>query len=264
MRPLLETISLCKSYQLKERFYAVRDAELTLEKGQCLGLVGESGSGKSTFIRMIARLIDADTGNGQILFNNEEISRIPAKKFARHPMRHKIQMVFQDPTNSLNPCLTIARAIADPLICLMGMSDSTAIRQRVEELADTVHLSRDLLDRYPHQLSGGQKARAGIARAIAAEPELILLDEPTTALDVSVQAQVLLLLSDLRDQLGMSYVFVSHDLSVIRLLCDTICVMRKGRFIESGDTDTVFANPQQEYTQQLLDAIPSMKNRRAA
>ncbi|MCX7322763.1 MAG: ATP-binding cassette domain-containing protein, partial [Hyphomicrobiales bacterium] len=166
------------------------------------------------------------------------------------------QMVFQDPTDSLNPRFTAARAIADPIMQLGDIKGSDALRARCEELARQVGLPLDLLDRFPHQMSGGQKARVGIARAIALQPKLIILDEPTAALDVSVQAVVLNLLQDLKRSMGMSYLFVSHDLNVVRLLCDRVIVMRAGRIVEQGATETVMENPQDDYTKQLLTAIP--------
>jgi peptide/nickel transport system ATP-binding protein len=165
-------------------------------------------------------------------------------------------MVFQDPTDSLNPRYTAARAIADPLLRFGGPMTAAALRTRCEDLAATVGLPLDLLDRFPHQLSGGQKARVGIARAIALKPDLVVLDEPTAALDVSVQALVLNLLADLKAQLGMSYLFVSHDLHVVRLICDRVIVMKSGRIVEQGSVDDVLRAPRHPYTQSLLAAVP--------
>lgn len=165
-------------------------------------------------------------------------------------------MVFQDPTDSLNPRFTAARAIADPIYRLSGIKGRDAVRARCEELAKQVGLPIELLDRFPHQLSGGQKARVGIARAIALKPELVILDEPTAALDVSVQAVVLNLLEDLKHSLGMSYLFVSHDLNVVRLLCDRVIVMRAGKIVEEGGTEAVLSAPKTDYTRELLAAIP--------
>jgi peptide/nickel transport system ATP-binding protein len=171
-------------------------------------------------------------------------------------MRRRIQMVFQDPTDSLNPRFTAARAIADPILRLSDIRGRDAIRARCEELARQVGLPVELLDRFPHQLSGGQKARVGIARAIALKPDLIILDEPTAALDVSVQAVVLNLLQDLKETLGMSYLFVSHDLNVVRLLCDRVIVMKAGKIVEEGPTERVLFAPEAQYTRDLLAAIP--------
>jgi peptide/nickel transport system ATP-binding protein len=217
------------------------------------GLVGESGCGKSTTSTMVMRLIDQT--DGSIVFDGENIGEIPARQFARLPLRKCIQMVFQDPTDSLNPRFTAARAIADPILRLSDVRGG-AIRARCEELARQVGLPLDLLDRFPHQLSGGQKARVGIARAIALKPDLVILDEPTAALDVSVQAVVLNLLQDLKEQLGMSYLFVSHDLNVVRLLCDRVIVMKAGKLVEDGPTGRVLAAPEAQYTRDLLAAIP--------
>src|SRR5258706_11687172 len=203
---------------------------------------------------MIMRLIDKTEGT--IVFDGEDIGAIPAKRFAKLPLRRRIQMVFQDPTDSLNPRFTAARAIADPILRLSGLKGAHAVRTRCEELARQVGLPVDLLDRFPHQLSGGQKARVGIARAIALKPDLVILDEPTAALDVSVQAVVLNLLQDLKDSLGMSYLFVSHDLNVVRLLCERVIVMRAGRIVEQGPTDKVLFSPESDYTRELLAAIP--------
>ncbi len=235
-------------------FRAVDGISFSIFRGESVGLVGESGCGKSTTSTIVMRLIDKS--DGTILFEGEDIGEIPAKKFARLPLRKRIQMVFQDPTDSLNPRFTAARAIADPILRLGDLSGRAAVRARCEELAQQVGLPLDLLDRFPHQLSGGQKARVGIARAIALKPDLVILDEPTAALDVSVQAVVLNLLQDLKEQLGMSYLFVSHDLNVVRLLCDRVIVMRAGKIVEEGPTERVLVAPEAQYTRDLLAAIP--------
>jgi peptide/nickel transport system ATP-binding protein len=237
-----------------DTFRAVDGVSFTVRRGESVGLVGESGCGKSTTSAMIMRLIDKSTGT--ILFDGEDIGKIPPKEFAKLPMRKRIQMVFQDPTDSLNPRFTAARAIADPILRLSEIKGRDAVRARCEELARQVGLPLDLLDRFPHQLSGGQKARVGIARAIALHPELVILDEPTAALDVSVQAVVLNLLQELKQSLGMSYLFVSHDLNVVRLLCDRVLVMRAGKIVEEGPTERVLVAPEAQYTRDLLAAIP--------
>ncbi len=234
-------------------FRAVDGITFQIARGESVGLVGESGCGKSTTSMMVMRLIDKTAG--RIVFDGEDIGAIPARRFAKLPLRKRIQMVFQDPTDSLNPRFTAARAIADPIL-RMGDVARGAIRARCEELARQVGLPVELLDRFPHQLSGGQKARVGIARAIALKPDLVILDEPTAALDVSVQAVVLNLLQDLKDLLGMSYLFVSHDLNVVRLLCDRVVVMRAGQIVEQGPTKQVLVEPQVAYTRELLTAIP--------
>jgi peptide/nickel transport system ATP-binding protein len=238
----------------QEVFRAVDGVSFTVAKGESVGLVGESGCGKSTTSMMVMRLLDQTSG--RISFDGEEIGAILPNAFARLPLRSRIQMVFQDPTDSLNPRFTAVRAIADPILQLGDIRRRDALRARCEELAGLVGLPVNLLDRFPHQLSGGQKARVGIARAIAVHPKLVILDEPTAALDVSVQAVVLNLLQDLKASLGMSYLFVSHDLNVVRLLCDRVIVMRTGRIVEQGPAETVLGDPQDAYTKELLTAIP--------
>jgi peptide/nickel transport system ATP-binding protein len=237
-----------------EQFRAVDGISFTVGHGESVGLVGESGCGKSTTSMMVMRLLDQTSG--RIMFDGDEIGGILPNAFARLPRRKSIQMVFQDPTDSLNPRFTAARAIADPLLQLSGIRGRDALRARCEELAGLVGLPINLLDRFPHQLSGGQKARVGIARAIALHPKLVILDEPTAALDVSVQAVVLNLLHDLKQSMGMSYLFVSHDLNVVRLLCDRVIVMRTGRIVEQGPSERVLGDPQDAYTKELLTAIP--------
>ena len=236
-----------------ETFRAVDGISFSIAHGESVGLVGESGCGKSTTSMMVMRLIDKTSG--LITFAGDDIGEIPARSFATLPSRKKIQMVFQDPTDSLNPRFTAARAIADPLLRLGGLGHGE-VRSRCEELAMQVGLPLEFLDRFPHQLSGGQKARVGIARAIALKPDLVILDEPTAALDVSVQAVVLNLLQDLKDSLGMSYLFVSHDLNVVRLLCDRVIVMQTGKIVEQGPTERVMEAPEASYTRDLLAAIP--------
>ncbi|MBR0941282.1 ABC transporter ATP-binding protein [Bradyrhizobium liaoningense] len=235
-------------------FRAVDGISLSIGHGESVGLVGESGCGKSTTSMMVMRLLDQTSG--LIQFDGEDIGAIAPASFARLPQRSRIQMVFQDPTDSLNPRFTAARAIADPIMQLGDIRGRDALRTRCEELATMVGLPHNLLDRFPHQLSGGQKARVGIARAIALHPELVILDEPTAALDVSVQAVVLNLLQDLKARLGMGYLFVSHDLNVVRLLCDRVIVMRTGRIVEEGSSEKVLSDPQDDYTKELLTAIP--------
>jgi peptide/nickel transport system ATP-binding protein len=236
-----------------ETFRAVDGISFSIAHGESVGLVGESGCGKSTTSMMVMRLIDKTSG--LITFAGDDIGEIPARSFATLPSRKKIQMVFQDPTDSLNPRFTAARAIADPLLRLGGLGHGE-VRSRCEELAMQVGLPLEFLDRFPHQLSGGQKARVGIARAIALKPDLVILDEPTAALDVSVQAVVLNLLQDLKDSLGMSYLFVSHDLNVVQLLCDRVIVMQTGKIVEQGPTERVMEAPEASYTRDLLAAIP--------
>ena len=237
-----------------EIFRAVDGISFTVGHGESVGLVGESGCGKSTTSMMVMRLLDQTSG--RIVFDGDEIGAMLPNAFARLPLRKSIQMVFQDPTDSLNPRFTAARAIVDPITQLGDIRGRDALRARCEELAGLVGLPVNLLDRFPHQLSGGQKARVGIARAIALHPKLVILDEPTAALDVSVQAVVLNLLQDLKQSMGMSYLFVSHDLNVVRLLCDRVIVMRAGRIVEQGSSEQVLGDPQDAYTKELLTAIP--------
>lgn len=235
-------------------FRAVDGIGFEVRRGETLGLVGESGCGKSTTSMMVNRLLDPTSG--RIVFDGQDIGAIPAKQFAASPFRRRIQMVFQDPTDSLNPRFTAERAIIDPILRMGSIRGRAALRARCEELAQLVGLPVELIDRFPHQLSGGQKARVGIARAIALDPDLVILDEPTAALDVSVQAVVLNLLEELKQRLGMSYIFVSHDLNVVRLLCDRVIVMRTGQIVEQGTAEEVLGAPRAEYTKELLTAIP--------
>jgi peptide/nickel transport system ATP-binding protein len=237
-----------------EKFRAVDGISFSVGHGESVGLVGESGCGKSTTSMMVMRLVDQTSG--RIMFDGDEIGGILPNAFARLPLRKSIQMVFQDPTDSLNPRFTAARAIADPIMQLGAVKGRDALRDKCEDLARQVGLPLNLLDRFPHQLSGGQKARVGIARAIALQPKLVILDEPTAALDVSVQAVVLNLLQDLKQSMGMSYLFVSHDLNVVRLLCDRVIVMRSGRIVEQGTSEQVLGAPRDAYTRELLTAIP--------
>jgi len=202
-----------------------------------------------------------DATSGEVLFDGQDISAIAAKDFAKNPLRSDIQMVFQDATDSLNPRHTSRHTIAEPLRQL-GKMRGAKLTARIEELATLVGLPSALLDRFPHQLSGGQKARVGIARAIALEPKFLILDEPTAALDVSIQAVVLNLLVDLRAKLGISYLLVSHDLHVVRLLCDHVIVMKDGQIVEQGPADIVMNTPKDDYTKTLLAAAPQPPARR--
>jgi peptide/nickel transport system ATP-binding protein len=268
--PLLQVIDLVKEYPragatsgfLKrfrkdakpDVFRAVDGISFELARGESLGLVGESGCGKSTTSSIVTRLLDPTSG--KVMFDGEDLTAISAQQFAQRHERRKIQMVFQDPTDSLNPRYSAADSIAEPLKRLLRMRSRKEIAAKVEELAAKVGLPAHLLNRFPHQLSGGQKARVGIARAIAVDPLLLVLDEPISALDVSVQAVVLQLLDRLKREMGMSYIFVSHDLNVVRLLCERVIVMNRGRIVETGSADDVLNNPSDDYTKTLVAAIP--------
>ena len=235
--------------------YAVDDVSFTVGKGETVGLVGESGCGKSTLVRVVTRLLDPTDGG--IKLGPRELSHTPAKRFALDPDRKRIQMVFQDAGDSINPRFTAFAAIADPLRRLRKLSGAE-LRRKVEEAASRCGLPLELLNRFPHQLSGGQRARVGIARAVAVEPDLLVLDEPTAALDVSVQVVILQLLARLKSELGMSYLFVSHDLSVVRLICDRVLVMYLGKIVEAGPAKDVFDHPLHPYTKALVAAVPSI------
>lgn len=253
---LLQVRDLEKTFAAKSGpVQAVKGVSFELTRGTSLALVGESGCGKSTLSAMLTRLLDPSSG--QVIFDGEDIGAVPARSFARHERRRDIQMVFQDATDSLNPRFSAAQAIATPLRKIAKMRGG-ALRTRVSELAEQVGLPQELLHRFPHQLSGGQKARVGIARAIALNPQLLILDEPTAALDVSIQAVVLNLLADLRADLGMTYVFVSHDLQVVRMLCDQVLVMQAGEIVERGQTAHVMDNPQHALTRALIAATPKL------
>ena len=259
-RPIMEVRDLTKTYAGKSGpVHAVKGISFAINQGQCVGLVGESGCGKSTTSEILVRLMDATSG--QIIFDGDDIARVPARSFANDSRRADIQMVFQDATDSLNPRHTARQIISEPLRRLARMRGAK-LAVRIEELAVLVGLPLPLLDRFPHQLSGGQKARVGIARAIALDPKFLILDEPTAALDVSIQAVVLNLLVDLRAKLGLSYLFVSHDLHVVRLLCDHVIVMKEGEIVEQGAAEQVMSKPQSDYTKALLAAAPKPPQRR--
>jgi peptide/nickel transport system ATP-binding protein len=238
----------------RNRFRAVDGLSFDVAQGECVGLVGESGSGKTTTSRLIAKLVKPTAGSIQL--SGEEIADADPRAFAKSAKRRLVQIVFQDPAASLDPRRTAFEAIADPLQRLEQIRQPAELGRRVRDICDLVDLPHALLGRYPHQLSGGQKARVGIARAISVYPALVVLDEPTSALDVSVQAVVLNQLDKLKRTLGLSYLFVSHDLNVVRLMCDRVMVMKSGRIVEQGKVDDLFRNPQHPYTKSLLDAIP--------
>ena len=235
---------------------AVRGVSFRLKRGSRLGIVGESGSGKTTLSRMIARLLDQS--EGEIEFDGQNIGAVPSSAFSRSVARHRIQVVFQDPLGSLNPRFSAYQAILNPLRRSEPSLAREVKRARVLEAARQAGFDPLLLSRFPHQLSGGQQARVGIARALVVKPDLLILDEPTSALDVSVQALVLNQLDLLRRELGLTTILVSHDLNVIRLMCDNVLVMRSGQVIESSDVETIFRSPAHAYTRELIDAVPHL------
>lgn len=237
---------------------AVDGVSFHLEERECLGLVGESGSGKSTVGRAILRLIQP-TG-GDIRFEGRSILHLAEGELRR--LRRQMQMIFQDPQSSLNPRKTILRSVAEPLIVHEGLS-GRELRERVRELLETVGLQRQHMYRYPHELSGGQRQRAGVARALALRPKLLVLDEPTSALDVSVQAQILTLLEKLQDDFGLTYLFISHNLAVIRHICDRVAVMYLGRIVETAPVEDLFESPRHPYTEALLSAVPVLETEAA-
>lgn len=255
--PAVRVAGLTKDYKIRqggfrsEAFRAVDDVSFEIPKGKTLALVGESGSGKSTVAKMVLKLEEPTAGTIEI--DGEEISKLSnAQAFG---LRRRMQPVFQDPYGSLDPLRNIGNTIAEPLQ-IHGVGDRASHRARVEELLDQVALPRVLATRYPNELSGGQRQRVAIARALALKPDILVLDEAVSALDVLVQDQVLQLLAELQSELGLTYLFITHDLAVVRVSSDLVCVMEKGKIVEQGTVDEIFANPQQEYTDRLLQAIP--------
>jgi oligopeptide/dipeptide ABC transporter ATP-binding protein len=228
---------------------AVDGVSFAVRPGETLAIVGESGSGKSTVARIVLRLLDANAGT--VHLDGDDITRLRGRALRRR--RGRMQIVFQDPYSSLDPRMTVQATVAEPLR-IAGRRNE--VRTRVAEVLELVGLGRELCDRYPHELSGGQRQRVGIARALVLEPELLVLDEPVSALDGSVQAQILNLLVDLQTRLGLTYLLISHDLSVVRHVADRVAVMHLGRIVETGATEAVFASPQHPYTQALLSASP--------
>ncbi len=248
--PLFEIRNLTRQYGATR---VVDDVSFTIRRGETLGLVGESGSGKSTVARMLLRLVEPTSGS--ILFEGNDL--LAANKRDLRLLRRRIQMVFQDPYAALNPRISIAQIVAEPFAIQGGFS-RTHVRTRLEELMHAVGLEPDVLTRYPHQFSGGQRQRINIARALALNPAFLALDEPVSALDVSVGAQVINLLRDLQRTHGLTYLFISHSMPLVRYLSDRVAVMQHGRLVELGETLTVCDHPQHPYTQRLVAATPEL------
>jgi len=258
--PLLEVTNLVKHFPVKrgllidrevDRVRAVDDVSLTVGRGETLGLVGESGCGKSTLCRTVLQLLEPTSGS--VRFEGREIAGFSRRQM--RPLRREMQMIFQDPYASLNPRKRVGQIVGNPLK-LQGIASGADLRRRVQELLERVGLSPEHYDRFPHEFSGGQRQRIGIARALALRPKLVVADEPVSALDVSIQAQIVNLLDDLQDELGLTYVFVAHDIGVVRHISDRIAVMYEGKIVEEGPADQVCERPRHPYTKTLLAAVP--------
>ena len=262
-RPLLETENLSKYFKIsrKESLHAVDGVSFCINEGETLGVVGESGCGKSTLGRTVLRLNDVTSG--KIIFDGRDITDLKGRQLKE--IRNDMQMIFQDPYSSLNPRMSVRELIAEPML-ISGKYSRGEIYDRVAELMATVGLAERLSGAYPHELDGGRRQRIGVARAMALNPRFIVCDEPVSALDVSIQAQILNLLMDEQDRRGLTYMFITHDLSVVRHISDNIAVMYLGKCVEYCESKQLFKNPVHPYTKALLSAIPipdaSMKNRR--
>jgi oligopeptide/dipeptide ABC transporter ATP-binding protein len=260
MSALLEATGLAKTYaiprtafQPARRLTAVANVDVSLAPGGTLGLVGESGCGKSTLARLLLRLTPVSAG--RIVLDGQDITNLP--EGALRPLRRRLQLVHQNPSAALDPRLTAAQAIAEPLV-IQRLASGRELRDRVAQLLAEVGLGPEFIRRYPHELSGGQKQRVCIARALAPEPQVLVLDEPTSALDVSVQAQMLDMLAELRSRRGLAFLFISHNLAVVRQVCAEVAVMYLGRIVEQGSTEQVFSAPRHPYTQALLASVPRL------
>lgn len=250
---ILEVKNLKKYFKTaRGTLHAVDDVSFTIERGKTLGIVGESGCGKSTTGRAILRLLEPTSG--KVVFDGKDITSLSAAEMRK--MRSDMQIIFQDPFSSLDPRKTVSQTIAEPIIENKILKDKKAIEARVKELMETVGLAQRLVNTYPHELDGGRRQRIGIARALAMNPKFIVCDEPVSALDVSIQAQILNLMQDLQDNLGLTYLFITHDLSVVKYISDDILVMYLGQMVEKAPSDKLFKHPMHPYTQALLSAIP--------
>ena len=256
-RPLIETVDLKKYFKVNSgMLQAVDGVNMKIYPGTTMGVVGESGCGKSTLGRSILRLIEPTSG--QILYDGEDICKYNKRQMRE--MRKKMQIIFQDPYSSINPRMTVEEIIAEYMIVNKSFGgDRNQIWKRTHELMDTVGLAKRLATAYPHELDGGRRQRIGVARALSLDAKFIVCDEPVSALDVSIQAQILNLLMDLQDQLGLAYMFITHDLSVVKHISDEIMVMYLGQCVERAPSDELFANPKHPYTKALLSAIPVPK-----
>lgn len=260
--PLLEVNDLKVTYEAQrgsffkhvEYVHAVKGVSFKVARGTTMGLVGESGSGKSTIGKSILRL--APMAAGSISYDGQEISSLSDRDFM--PYRKRIQTIFQDPYASMNPRLTVASIVAEPLMVHAKEMSKAQRLERVADLLEKVGLPADAMNRYPHQFSGGQRQRICIARALSSSPEFIICDECVSALDVSVQAQIVNLLQDIQDELGITYLFIAHDLAVVEHICQEALVMELGEIVEQGPTDALYRSPQHPYTQRLLNAVPKM------
>lgn len=251
--PLIQTVDLTKYFQTSHGLlHAVDKINISIEKGETLGVVGESGCGKSTLGRTILRLLEPTSG--EILYNGENI--VKYKKKQMHEIRSRMQIIFQDPFTSLNPRMTVSQLIAEPMIVAGLYNNAKERQERVESLMETVGLAPRFINTFPHEMDGGRRQRVGIARALAIDPEFIVCDEPVSALDVSIQAQILNLMMDLQEDMGLTYMFVTHNLSVIKHISQRIAVMYLGQCVETCETDELFTHPMHPYTQALLAAIP--------
>ncbi|MFC8963725.1 ATP-binding cassette domain-containing protein [Streptomyces sp. NPDC057094] len=259
---LLELVDLRKEFGARTVNVAVDNVSLRVHEGETLALVGESGCGKTTLTRLLLKLLEPTAGS--VHFDGQDLAALSAADM--RSVRRQMQVVLQDPYSSMNPRMRVSDIVAEPLVthdpALRGRRARAQVRERVGELLESVGLSAGVQDRYPHEFSGGQRQRISIARAIALDPRLLVLDEPTSALDVSVQATVLDLLAELQQRLGLTYVFVSHNLAVVAQVADRVAVMRRGRLVEVGSTAAVLRTPQHPYTRQLLDAVPVLDPRR--